>query len=212
MERSEKKAGGLLRMDEILRRFGTLEGDEQPHKSDARCAAVALILHLDVNSRIQLPFIRRAECIGDPWSGHMAFPGGHVEIHDDSLEAAARRETLEEIGLSLEASMCIGQLPRIDGGRLRSQGLTVTPFVYHCPSVKTLNLNAEVAELVWMPLEFLSNPENVEQRPFQIEGSRQMRPCYACDPEVIWGLTYRMIASFMSVFGIVLPVDMDYKP
>ncbi len=48
-----------------------------------------------------LLFIRRAEKSGDPWSGHMAFPGGHMESSDASLLAAAIRETQEEIGLDL---------------------------------------------------------------------------------------------------------------
>ena len=44
-------------------------------------------------------FIRRSEQPGDPWSGHMAFPGGRQAPTDRELLDTARRETLEEIGL-----------------------------------------------------------------------------------------------------------------
>ena len=55
--------------------------------------------------------IRRAEREGDPWSGHMAFPGGHIEAGESPLEAAIR-ETEEEVGLALARhSTLLGPLP-----------------------------------------------------------------------------------------------------
>ena len=36
-------------------------------------------------------FIRRSEREGDPWSGHMAFPGGRMEVVDATSRHAANR-------------------------------------------------------------------------------------------------------------------------
>ena len=73
-------------------------------------AAVALILQLHAGELCVL-MIRRAEHEGDPWSGHMAFPGGRLEAQDRNGLAAARRETEEEIGLHLgTGEPCIGRL------------------------------------------------------------------------------------------------------
>ena len=47
-------------------------------------------------------FVQRAERAGDPWSGHVAFPGGHEEPGDVDLRHTARRETWEEVGVDLD--------------------------------------------------------------------------------------------------------------
>ena len=74
-----------------------------------RRAAVAIVLS-DSSSELQVLFIERASREVDPWSGHMAFPGGRVDDTDESPQAAAKRETFEEVGLSLAGCELLGQL------------------------------------------------------------------------------------------------------
>ncbi|MFN7699333.1 MAG: NUDIX domain-containing protein [Deltaproteobacteria bacterium] len=50
-------------------------------------AAVAAILRERAPGAPEVLFIRRAEKPGDPWSGHMAFPGGKQEPGDPDLTA-----------------------------------------------------------------------------------------------------------------------------
>ncbi|HET6451474.1 MAG TPA: NUDIX domain-containing protein, partial [Spirochaetia bacterium] len=65
-------------------------------------AAVMLLLTADGEepvgpgdglARARVLIIKRAERPGDPWSGHLALPGGHAEPGDPSLLAAALRVT-----------------------------------------------------------------------------------------------------------------------
>src|SRR6478752_6570976 len=70
-------------------------------------AAVAAVL---VPSPDAVLLIRRAERAGDPWSGHMALPGGRREPEDADLVETARRETFEEVGLQLARSDLLGGL------------------------------------------------------------------------------------------------------
>ncbi|NJK89114.1 MAG: NUDIX domain-containing protein, partial [Myxococcales bacterium] len=56
-----------------------------------RQAAVALCLKAE--PELSILFIRRAQSPTDPWSGHMAFPGGRVEPDDRGPLGAAMRET-----------------------------------------------------------------------------------------------------------------------
>ena len=69
--------------------------------TSGRRAAVAALLAESPNG-VELLLIRRAERASDPWSGHMALPGGHLDPSDADLRATAVRETREELGIDLE--------------------------------------------------------------------------------------------------------------
>ena len=61
----------------------------------------------------EILFIKRASQVGDRWAGHVAFPGGKKEPSDVDDQAAAARETREEVGLDLDTEHClfVGKLP-----------------------------------------------------------------------------------------------------
>src|SRR6185503_4424279 len=71
----------------------------------ARYAAVALMLRVGPppDGALEMLLVKRAEYAGDPWSGHIALPGGRREPGDVSLEDTAVRETQEEIDVDLSA-------------------------------------------------------------------------------------------------------------
>ena len=75
--------------------------------TDKTRAAVAAVLG-PTPEGLQLLFIERAQHPDDPWSGHIAFPGGRIEIDDPSPRAAAERETLEEVGTRPVQRLSIG--------------------------------------------------------------------------------------------------------
>jgi 8-oxo-dGTP pyrophosphatase MutT (NUDIX family) len=175
--------------------------------ASANHAGVAMVLHQQTNGRIEVLFIKRAEHPEDPWSGHMAFPGGWRDPEDHNFEAAARRETFEELQLTLTPEMLLGRLDDVVGERLRMLDLTVVPFVYHCPSPGDLIPNEEVAEVVWIPLSFLANPANVQDYHFPPDPLNRAWPAYFFGPYTVWGLTYRIIANFLHLFGHQLPTE-----
>ena len=75
-------------------------GEENPSLEPVeglRLAAVALIL-APCDGEISVCMILRSEHPEDPWSGHMAFPGGRADTEDRNNLHTARRETWEEIG------------------------------------------------------------------------------------------------------------------
>ena len=57
-------------------------------------AAVAVVLRDGAGGGVEVLLIERAHKAGDPWSGHMAFPGGRQDPTDLSARHTAERETL----------------------------------------------------------------------------------------------------------------------
>ena len=76
-------------------------GLKEGHLPDA---AVAIIMKSS-ESTSSLLLIRRTERRGDPWSGQIAFPGGHRAPGDRSFLETAMREASEEVGISLRDYM-----------------------------------------------------------------------------------------------------------
>jgi 8-oxo-dGTP pyrophosphatase MutT (NUDIX family) len=166
-----------------------------------RRAAVAAILRepASADGGAEILLIRRAERPEDPWSGHMALPGGRREPADPSLLHTVRRETQEEVGIDLQRQAeLVGELDELPAmARGRPVGLVITPFVFELVEVPELIMNeAEVAEALWAPLGPLLAGDAHTTRPYVHEGQRFALPAFDVDGRVVWGLTYEMLESF----------------
>jgi len=100
----------------------------------------------------------------DPWSGHVAFPGGKREIEESDLECAIR-ETQEEIGVDLcnkSQFSLIGQLPSYTPPYLvSSKKMIVYPFVWLKITHQDLSFkiqDTELSSVFWIPLSHFSDP------------------------------------------------------
>lgn len=62
----------------------------------------------------EILFIKRAARKGDRWTSHVALPGGRRDPEDADDQAAAIRETVEEVGIDLspENAIPVGNLPQ----------------------------------------------------------------------------------------------------
>jgi 8-oxo-dGTP pyrophosphatase MutT (NUDIX family) len=169
-------------------------------------AAVALVL-AGKQDDLSLCFIRRAEHPLDPWSGHMALPGGRWDPTDPHPRAAAERETLEEVGLSLDDSHWLGSLSdvlvRLGGGDRR---MILSPFVYYLgEDLAQFVPNHEVAEAFWIPLGFLWDARNMSSLEWERDGKRLLYPAIRFRDSSIWGLTLRVLTLFSDVLDSPLP-------
>lgn len=210
MTPSERLAAeiGAYGVDVIAERLRANRANTEPSKRSQRQAAVAMVLRESEGGGLESLFIKRAEHPLDPWSGHMAFPGGRRDSEAESLEEIARRETLEEVGLALEPEMRLGRLDDLDGGRLRPHELSVSPFVFFHPEPGELILNYEVDDVVWVPLGFMADPANISIYHYPPDPSNRPFPSFAVGPGYhIWGMTYRMVTQFMELLGVKLPLE-----
>lgn len=164
-------------------------------------SAVAMILQVR-KGELHILMIKRADREGDPWSGHMAFPGGRMDPDDAHGFAVAIRETSEEVGLQLgPEDRCIGRLSELNARprRRTSLGMAVSPFVFKLEREVEFTPNYEVAEVVWVPLEFLLDSANREKMTWDYKGVNIPMPCYMYQGRRIWGLSLMMLDELMDV-------------
>jgi 8-oxo-dGTP pyrophosphatase MutT (NUDIX family) len=156
-------------------------------------AAVAILLR-DGARGIEALFIHRAEHPQDPWSGHMAFPGGRSEEDESPLETAVR-ETREELGIDLRDAEILGALDELRPVRRHPLDLVIAPFVFRVPADVAMRPNHEVSAACWFSLDDLMDGRHVSTYDYA-EGSTVLRfPCFRVEERVIWGLTYRMFGE-----------------
>ena len=188
----------------LLQLIETGLGDHSPGRKLLRRlmkrSAVAMILQVR-EGELHILMIKRAEREGDPWSGHMAFPGGRMDKADAHGYAVAVRETEEEVGLSLgDEDKCIGRLSDISARPHRGAlGMAVSPFVFRLEREVEFTPNHEVAEVVWVPLEFLLDEDNREQMIWRYRGAEIPVPCYWYEGRCIWGLSLMMLGELLDL-------------
>ena len=157
-----------------------------------RHAGVALVI-CPLDGGAQLLFIQRAEYPGDPWSGHMAFPGGHQELGDGGARAAAERETSEEVGVQLTGARRLGVLDAVYSPVQLEHRIGVQPYAYWCDTLPALTPNHEVDAVHWIPLRFLLDPTNRTQFTATWENQDYSLPMIGWKEQRIWGMTLRIV-------------------
>ena len=168
-------------------------------------SAVAMILR-DREGESDVLMIKRAEHEGDPWSGHMAFPGGRMEPEDRHGLDVARRETREEIGHDLPPTDCIGRLSDImTHPQLRKRPMVISPYLFRLQQETRFQPNYEVDEVVWIPVAFLAETDNRDTLTWRRSGASFTLPCYRYQGREIWGLSLMMLDELMTVLGIGSP-------
>ena len=143
-----------------LQRFVKQDAGFEPRSGRA---AVAIMVR-EGQEATELLMIRRATREGDPWSGHMGFPGGRRDPEDHSNLSCALRETEEELGVDLSRwGVPLGELSDVNTGwRKDRPEMLVTPFIFSVSELPALTPNDEVDDVVWVPLHFLMDESNRE--------------------------------------------------
>ena len=173
-------------------------------------SSVALVLDSDNLQDASLLLIKRAEREGDPWSGHMAFPGGRADKVDRNGLSTAKREMFEEVGFDAEgqehASQLIARLSDVRAARrVIPKAMVVSPYVFLVPEQPPLQANYEVAEIVWVPMTFFAELANRETYAMKYKGMNIKMPCYRYGERVVWGLTLSIIDEMLRLLGYSIP-------
>lgn len=167
--------------------------------ADGSSAAVAAVFRAG-DSGTELLFIQRASKDSDPWSGHMAFPGGRTDRTDRDSHHTAERETLEEVALDLTNAVRLGSLDDLEPGRHLT---AVHAHAYWLSGpLPELTPNYEVSETIWVPLSTLADPSRFIDYYYQASDSTWPGIQLDKAQHVVWGLTLRFLADLYQRLNI----------
>lgn len=125
-------------------------------------------------------------------SGQIAFPGGSVDPEDASPEAAAIRESVEEIALDPHHVEPVGRLPRY----LTTTGFRITPVVAIVRPGFSLVANPdEVQDVFEVPLGFLMSEANHREESRIWQGIERRYYVMPFGERFIWGVTAGIIRT-----------------
>jgi len=192
--------------------------DDKDRYNEYFSAAVLVPLIWD-NDQISVLFeVRSTRLSWQP--GEICFPGGRIEMLDDSPLSTAVRETAEEIGLKAEQIQVLGALHEV----ISPIGVRLYPFVGYIHDTQHINANLdEVSEIFAVPLDFLLAAEPtvghmerctrpLDDFPFALvpgySENWQKRKDYQVlfyeyKQHVIWGLTAQVLYSFIEIYKVM---------
>ena len=174
----------------------------EPQESERR-AAVALLVRLDEAREVptpQLLLIKRATYEGDPWSGHVALPGGRREAGDPSLERTVIRETWEETAIDIDRDgRLIGCLDEVAPRTPVLPPIIITPFVGLVRSDVEIVASPEVADWFWIDVAALRDPEISREVVLELSSGPRTVMSFQHGAHTIWGLTERILRQFLSL-------------
>lgn len=159
--------------------------------------SVALILIPSPGQDFQVLLISRAANPQDPWSGHVALPGGRRDRQDADRTATAIRETREETGIALRRKDLVGELDDLYPRTPTYPELAVRPFVFGLAAKPPTIPGPEVRACFWVSLGALPRAAGTAALP--IAGTRTLVPAYRIGSRTVWGITYRILADLLEV-------------
>jgi 8-oxo-dGTP pyrophosphatase MutT (NUDIX family) len=177
------------------------DGFRLPGREGVPRSAAVLVPIVNRPEGLAVLFTERSADLPDH-AGQISFPGGRVEGDDHDVDAAALRETEEEIGLPRNRVTILGRLADYE----TVTGYRVSPVVgWVEPPFPVVPDPVEVADVFEVPLAFLLEPSN-QKRHFRMLGD--LRRDYFAIPygdRYIWGAT----AAMLMILDRTLRADQD---
>jgi 8-oxo-dGTP pyrophosphatase MutT (NUDIX family) len=180
-------------LDRLLRTRLPAIGDWRPLPL-RRAAVLCPLVERDGQDHVLL-LVRPADA--RQHAGQIAFPGG-MRDGDETVEATARRECREELGIDDAAIEVLGGL----GARESSGGIQVQAVVARLQPVTLRPDPREVVRVLYVPWAELCDSARWQQKPppHGATGNQMpLSPHFAFGTELLWGLTARYVLDLVAV-------------
>ncbi len=167
-----------------------------------RFAAILLVLRARFDGEPELLMIKRADAEGDPWSGHIAYPGGRMEPGDRDLSVTAVRETWEETGIDIaREGRLLGQLDDLRPRSPLLPPMVIRPYVALVRADVAIVPSHEVACAFWVPVSALLQRAAWGMGLVQARGGQRNVSTFQHGEHTVWGLTERVLRQFLTYVG-----------
>jgi 8-oxo-dGTP pyrophosphatase MutT (NUDIX family) len=168
-----------------------------------RRAAILLALRSRADGEPELLMIKRAEAAGDPWSGHIACPGGRMEPGDGDLAVTAVRETWEETGIDLARDgRLLGHLDDLVPRTPTLPPMVIRPYVALVSASVEIVESPEVAAAFWVPLSALCERGARGMGLVSVGGAERRVSVFQHGEYTVWGLTERALRQMLEYMGV----------
>jgi 8-oxo-dGTP pyrophosphatase MutT (NUDIX family) len=186
----------------LSRSLAERPGRAIPLQGAMRGAAILLALRARADGEPELLMIKRAAQERDPWSGHIACPGGHRELADVDLAATAVRETLEETGVDIaHDGRLLGHLDDLSPVSPHLPPLVIRPFVALVRADVAIVPSEEVAAAFWVPLAEFRSDSAWGIDVVHVRGVDRRVSVFRHGSYTVWGLTERVLRQFLQYAG-----------
>ena len=196
----------LAELEELIR--GKMEGYD-PLILDPPDFKHSAVLMPIIYEEDQLKFIltKRADTLKHH-KGEISFPGGKQEEPDKDLIETALRETTEEIGVRADQVEILGRLDDL----FTITKYIITPFIGTIHGkVEYISNDAEVAELLHVPLELFLTKEKFKEKSWVRNGRNYPLYYYYWGDYEIWGATGYIINQFIELVFDFQPSQINFK-
>lgn len=132
-------------------------------------------------------------------AGQIGFPGGRQDRQDSTPCNTAIRETYEEIGLTADCFIILGELSPL---YVSVSNFMIFPFVAWTDEKPQFNLNIhEVEKLLFFPIfQHLKKP-GVMNSELETFSGKLVVPGIPFNGEFIWGATAMILIEFLDVLS-----------
>lgn len=168
----------------------------------ARRAGVMSLFYPSEDMETKLILILRKTYKG-VHSAQVGFPGGKLELEDNSLQDAALRETEEEVGVSREHISVLKKLTEI---YIPPSNFFVQPFLGITTQLpKFIPQEDEVEALIEVTLQDFMDDLNITTQTLSTSYATNLEvPAFKLNGHIVWGATAMMLNEVRELLKMVL--------